>query len=467
MTTTPTRRSPAWALTALSLVTLLPSLSISVATVGLPTIASAFGAGFTAVQWVVVAFLLATTALTVGIGRLGDLAGRRRLLTGGTALFTGATLLCGLAPDLPLLIAARALQGVGAAAMIALAIAFVGETVPPDRTGSAMGLLGTMSAVGTALGPSLGGVLIELAGWRAIFLVVAPLGLLALVLIRALPAAAPTPARGRFDSAGTALLAATLAAYALAVTVDPRLLAVAAAGLAGFVAVERRARDPLLAPALLRDRVLAAGLTTNTLVSAVMMTTLVVGPFHLTLALGLDPALVGLAMSAGPVVSAVTGVPAGRVTDRVGAPAMVLAGLGGIIAGAAVLAAMPASAGVAGYIGPLVVITAGYATFQAANNTAVMRDVPAGSRGVVSGALTLSRNLGLMTGASVMGAVFAAAAGTGDLAAAPAADVAAATRWCFAAAAVLVAVGLVVGRLVPRTSFRGPTTGVRGGRLEG
>src|SRR5690606_10537730 len=142
----------------------------------------AFGATFQEVQWVVLAYLLAITALVVGAGRLGDLVGRRRLLLAGLMLFTAASALCGLAPTLGSLIAARAAQGLGAAVMMALTLAFVGETVPKARIGSAMGLLGTMSAIGTALGPSLGGMLIAGPGWRAIFLVNLPLGLLTLYL---------------------------------------------------------------------------------------------------------------------------------------------------------------------------------------------------------------------------------------------------------------------------------------------
>ncbi|WP_447004125.1 MFS transporter [Saccharothrix isguenensis] len=457
-------------LTALSLSVLLPSLGISTANIGLPTVAAALDAGFNEVQWVVIAYLLTLTTVIVGAGRLGDLTGRRRLLLCGTAVFTLATLLCGLAPNLPVLIAGRALQGVGAACMMALTMAFVGETVPKERTGRVMGLLGTMSAVGTALGPSLGGVLIAVSGWRAIFLVAVPLGVLALVLAhRVLPGSAPTPrgAHRRFDTPGMALLAITLAAYALAMTVEGDrsgplavgLLIASAAGLVLFVVVERRVSSPLVTLSMFRDPVLAAGLTTSALVSTVMMTTLVVGPFHLALALGLHPAAVGLVMSAGPAVAALVGVPAGRATDRFGAEAVVVVGLSGIIGGAAVLSFMPVAAGVTGYVVPLVVVTAGYALFQAANNTAVMNDVPPQRRGVVSGLVNLSRNLGFMAGASLMGAVFTFAAGTSDVTAATSAEVARGTSRTFAVAALLVVFGLAVVVRLRLRSRRSPGHG--------
>ncbi|WP_327675046.1 MFS transporter [Kitasatospora sp. NBC_00458] len=486
MTTTETRQGATagraeragaarWALAGLSLSMLLSSLGTGIANVGLPTLAQAFGASFQAVQWVVLGYLLAVTALVVTVGRLGDLVGRRRLLLAGLLLFTTASVLCGLAPSLGALVAARAVQGLGAAVMMALTMAFVGETVPKERTGSAMGLLGTMSAVGTALGPTLGGLLLAGPGWRALFLVNAPLGVAALLLAhRHLPADRPAPAgrRARFDHLGTLLLALTLGAYALAMTLGRGrfgvlnlvLLAAAAAGAVLFALAQRRAAAPLVRPAVLRDRRLSASLLMSVLVSTVMMATLVVGPFHLARTLGLNAALVGLALSVGPLVAALTGIPAGRITDRFGAPRTTAAGLAAASAGALAVALLPGSLGVAGYLVPVAVVTAGYSLFQTANNTAVMADVPADRRGVVSGLLNLSRNLGLVTGASVMGAVFTLASATTDVATAAPGPVATGTRVTFAVAAglLLVALALALGPAAARTLAGARTAGGRG-----
>jgi MFS family permease len=413
MTTTtlaPAATTPATGLLAsLALATLLPSLAISSANVALPTLAGAFDASFAQTQWVVLAYLLATTSLIVGAGRLGDLMGRRRLLLAGVALFTAASVLCALAPNLPVLIAARALQGAGAAAMMALAMALASTALPKNRTGRAMGLLGAMSAVGTALGPSLGGVLIGALGWPAVFAANLPLGLLAFALAwRCLPADAGPRGAAGFNLPGTLWLALALAAYALAMTLHAGLLAVAALGLWALLRTEARAASPLVPLASLRDPALRASLAMNALVSAVMMATLVVGPFHLSGALGLGAAAVGAWMSIGPVASAVSGVPAGRLVDRFGARRMALSGLAAMALGCVWITLLPASLGAIAYVGPLVIVTPGYALFQAANNTAVMADVAASRRGVVSGLLTLSRNLGLISGASAMAAVFAA-----------------------------------------------------------
>jgi EmrB/QacA subfamily drug resistance transporter len=434
---------------------LLSALGTSIANVGLPTLAQAFAASFQQVQWVVLAYLLAITTLIVSVGRLGDIAGRRRLLLAGLFLFTLASVLCGIAPTLWLLIVARAAQGLGAAIMMALTLAFVGETIPKEKTGSAMGLLGTMSAVGTALGPSLGGVLIAGFGWRSMFFINVPLGILALMLAyRYLPAdrAVSKSDGARFDSPGTLLLALTLAAYALAMTtgrgsfglLNAALLLAAVAGAGLFALAEARAASPLIRLAMFRDPVLSAGFAMSALVATVVMATLVVGPFYLSGALALDAARVGLVMSSGPIVAALMGVPAGRLVDRFGAQRMSVAGLVGMAAGSSILPMMPMGFGVPGYIAPLALITAGYALFQTANNTAVMTNLGPEQRGVISGMLSLSRNLGLITGASVMGTVFAFGSTTANIMTARPEAVAAGMRITFAVAAVLVLVALVI-----------------------
>jgi EmrB/QacA subfamily drug resistance transporter len=444
-----------WALIGLSLSMLLSSLGTSIANVALPTLAQAFDASFQDVQWIVIAYLLAITTLIVSVSRLGDITGRRRLLLAGIILFTLASALCAAAPTLWMLIAARAAQGLGAAIMMALTMAFVGETVPKARTGSAMGLLGTMSAIGTALGPSLGGVLIATLGWQAIFLVNVPLGLLAFVLAyRYLPIdrREPKTDRAGFDVLGTLLLALTLGAYALAMTagrgsfgpLNMSLLLTAAFGVGLFVFAEKRVTSPLLRLAMFRDLNLSASLIISTLVATVMMATLVVGPFYLSRVLMLDAALVGLVMSIGPVISALSGVMAGRLVDRLGAPFMVIVGLITMAAGSVTLSVLPTIFGITGYIVAIAILTPGYALFQAANNTAVMMDVQPNQRGVMSGLLNLSRNLGLITGASLMGAVFALASAATDITTASPEAVATGMRITFAIAGMLIITALAI-----------------------
>lgn len=412
------RRLSLGAFAGLSFSMLMSSLDTSIANAGLPTLAQSLSATFQNAQWVVLAYLLAITTLIVSVGRMGDIVGPRRLLLVGILSFTLASALCGVAPTLGFLIAARAAQGVGAAIMMALSVALIGQIVPRNKTGSAMGLLGTMSAIGTSLGPSIGGLLITSLGWRAMFLVNVPLGAITMYLAyRHIPRDRPNAKASwmQIDRRGTFVLALTLAAYALAMTNSDGnlttrtapLLLIALLGLVVFLFVEATATSPLVNLSLFRNPALSASLATSTLVSTVIMATLVVGPFYLTHALRLQPMQVGFALSVGPLAAAVCGVPAGRIVDHFGSRRMTLIGLIGMSFGTLSLCMLPVRFGVVGYISSIAVVTANYAVFQVANNTALMEHVQSHHRGVLSGLLTLSRNLGLITGASVMGSVFA------------------------------------------------------------
>jgi EmrB/QacA subfamily drug resistance transporter len=437
-----------WALTSLALSMLMPSLDTSIANAGLPILATAFDATFQQVQWIVLAYLLAITTLIVSVGRLGDGFGRRRLLLIGIGIFTSASLACALAPGLAWLIGARAVQGVGAAIMFALTVALVADAVPKARAGSAMGLLATMSATGTSLGPSLGGLLMTHVGWQAIFLLNVPLGLLnAWLVYRYLPADRAAGRRMAFDYSGSAVLVFTLAAYALAMTLEdftwPLLLA-SLCGLGLFVVVEKKAEAPLIRLSLFADRRLSSSLALTLLVTTVMMTTLVVGPFYLHRGLGLSSTMVGVALSIGPLLSAMSGVPAGRLVDRFGARRIVPGALLGMAGGCSLLALLPMSLGLPAYLLPIAVVAIGYALFQAANNTGLMAGVRQEQRGVVSAMLGLARNLGLITGAAVMGAVFALAAG--DPTQAPATAIASGLHITFGVAVALMLMALIISR---------------------
>jgi MFS family permease len=397
------RPSVRGAVAALSLFALLPALGTSIANVALPTIGTALGASFADVQWVVLIYLMAVTALSVVAGRLGDVFGRRRLLLTGAAIYAAASAACSAVPTLPALVAGRAAQGVGAAIMMALGLSFVADVIPVERTGSAMGLLATMSSVGTALGPSLGGALIAAFGWRAVFEVCVPLGVLAVALAwRYLPAKQPA---------------------------------------------RRRVRQSLRTGPW-RDPATRAGLMLTALISAVVMASLVVGPFYLSGAIGLDAARVGLTMSVGPIVAALTGAPAGRLVDAIGSSRLTIVGLTAMLAGAAGMMLTSSSLGVPGYIAPLAVITSGYALFQTANNAAVMSRARLGQRGATSGALSFARHLGLVTGTSLMSTVFAAATAS-HAGASRAAVLTSGLHATYAGASVLIAVALVLARFAP------------------
>lgn len=397
-----------WKITAmLAFSMLLASLGTSIANIALPELAEYFSAPVSQVQMVVVAYLAALTITVVIAGRLGDRYGLKRMLMAGLGIFLAATLICSLVTNLWLLIGARAIQGAGAAFLMALSMALMRQVASAQRVGRAMGLLGTVSALGTALGPSLGGVLILLAGWRGVFWVQVPLAAIALV-------------------------------FALAALPSDQ--------------TSRKTAAPSLWSML--DRSLAPSLVLNLLVAAVMMTTLVVGPFYLARGLGLIETMVGLVMSVGPAISIFSGVPSGRVVDAWGSRIIIALGLALLAIGALLMAILPQMIGVAGYVVAIVILTPGYQLFQAANNTAVLADVPKDRQGSVSGLLNLSRNIGLILGASLMSAIFALGVGTEDLTHAVPAALAAGMRLTFLVAGLMMLVAIAIAIRRPAPSDR-------------
>lgn len=449
-------------LAVLALSMLLASLGTSIANVALPAIAADLEASFQGVQWVVLAYLLAVTVFVVSAGRLSDTIGGRKLFIAGLILFASASFLCGVAPSLPFLIAARTLQGLGASVLMALSMAFAAEGLSKERTGSVMGLLGAMSAVGTALGPSVGGLLIYYFGWRYVFFVKLPVAMLAVALALV---KLPSLERSRdrvsrsIDVPGTLILVFALSTYALAMTIGKGrvgsinvvLLLASAAGFVFFVLASRRSDSPLVDLHLFREPGLAAGLATSALVSTVLMATLIVGPFYLIGSLHLEVSSVGMVMAVGPVTVALSGIPIGRIVDRLGAGQIAIAGLTAIGSGTALLATVGSGLSLAGYLSATVILTIGYAAFQTANNTGVMRIAGTDRKGAVSGMLNLSRNLGLITGSSLMGAVFAYASGS-NLARNPGpAAISYGMRFTFAFATLLIAAAVAIAVRAYRT----------------
>lgn len=390
------------AVPALVLTTVLAALAMSVANVALPQVATDFGVSMATSQWVTLSYLSASTVLIVFIGRLADGWGRRRVLLLGMALFAMASLIAGAAPGFWALVGARALQGVGAAAMTALPMALVRETVPAHRVGRTMGLLGSSMAAGMALGPALGGSVVAGPGWRAVFILLSPLAVVALLLVaRGLP---HVPAgHGR--------------------------AAVAPAGLQ-----------------VIRESRLLPGLVMAFLVAFIMMTFTIVPPFYLTRGLGLDNAAMGLVMAVGPLVAILVGVPAGHLVDRFGPVRVTAVGLALLTLASVGLVAGPVAVGLAGFLVSAVTLTPGNQLFMAANNTEVMARAGGQHQGSVAGMLNLARNLGFVIGTPVIGLVYEAAASGAAGPAGPAAGL----QWTFALAAMIGLVALLLARVAHR-----------------
>jgi MFS family permease len=373
----------------------LASMGTSMANLALPAICTEFGIEFASARLVVLSYLLSITVFSLIVGRFADLKGRYFVLLGGTALFVASTVLGVFAPAFWVLVIARVLQGVGAAALFVLPIVIATETVSSSKTGRSIGLLATMSAVGTASGPSVGGIALALYGWRSVFLVMAILGAMNLILLLKVSGIEKAKARLSDREQGLFKVIGSI-----------------------FLNSELRLR-----------------LLFNLAVSAVMMATLVVGPYYLSKGLRLSPFLIGLIMSSGPVTSIVSGFFSGIAVDRFGARTIVATGFVQLLIGSVSFALLPQEFGAAGFAVSAVLLSLGYQLFLSANSNRIMKCVATESRGLASGGL--SKNIGLLVGTSAFGAVF-------DLFANSPAGVASGLKAVFAAATLLILASFII-----------------------
>jgi len=388
--------------------------------VALPSLARTFDVPFAAVQWVVLGYLVTTAALLPVVGRLADMVGKRAIFLTGFAIYALGSLATGLAPSLGALITFRLIHGVGSAILTGLGLAIVTDVFPPNERGRAIGITGSLLSIGIVLGPTLGGLLVQI-GWRWVFLSGVPLALVGLVLAAAFVPKYPAGVRQRFDLVGAALLMVLLASGSLALTLAPEvgassvtlwvLIAVVGLGVPTFFAWERRSDEPVLDPALFRYAPLSVGLVIALGVFISIAGTIFVMPFYLEDVLGLEPRSVGLLMSITPLLLVFVSPIAGSMADRFGDRLVTLVGLGLAFIGFSLVATLSVDTTPLGYVMRFVFVGLGMATFQSANNTAIMNSAPDGATGVTGSLLGLTRAFGQSAGIAVLGTFWAARMG--------------------------------------------------------
>lgn len=403
---------------AVSLTLFMGTVDGTIVNVALPTLVQEFHTNFPTIQWVVLAFLLGLSTLMLSVGRLADMVGKKRIFGIGLAIFILGSALCGLAASVYALIGFRLLQSIGAAMTVALGVAIVTETWPAQERGKAIGISAGVISLGIVVGPSLGGLIISGLGWRWIFFVNLPLGLLALTLVwRFIPPLTPKSERETFDFLGAAITAGGLLAFFLALTAgqrlgftDPRIVALfALAGLAllSFVLVERRTRYPMVDLNLFRNAQFSLNLVTGAITFVAISAVTFLMPFYLELALGLPVAQVGLLIAVVPLVLAVLAPLSGSLSDRFGTRRVSLVGLVLLLLGYVTAGTLGMQTTPLGYVARMLPIGLGMGIFQSPNNSAIMGAAPRARLGVASGMLSMTRTLGQTFGIAVLGTLFA------------------------------------------------------------
>ncbi|MFE9667251.1 MFS transporter [Microbispora bryophytorum] len=399
--------APWFAVGAVCIGAFMGQLDASIVTLAFPALEKEFGASLAAVQWVSLGYLLVLVALLAGAGRLADVAGRKLVYLYGFVVFTVASAACGLAPSLSVLVACRLVQAAGAAMLQANSVALVVSSVPRARMRAGLGTQAAAQALGLALGPALGGVLVATAGWRWVFWINVPVGCAAVIAGRyLLPRTRQRGRGGRFDWQGLVLLAASTSALLLAASVIsglelpswsvPVLLAVAAGAAIGFWRWEARAPSALIDTALLRNRVVAAGLAGALGGYLVLFGPLVSIP-QVLVAGGTGELVAGLVLTALPGAFAASALIGDRLLPRAwGDRRRCVVGAVTAAAGCALLAADPAAEGWA--VAGLALTGAGLGLFVPANNTVVMAAVPEQVSATAGGMVNMARGIGTALG---------------------------------------------------------------------
>jgi EmrB/QacA subfamily drug resistance transporter len=412
----PVERSGRWVLLAVGTGTFMSALDGSVVNAILPVLRAELRTDVATIEWVVTVYLLTVSGLLLGFGRLGDVRGHKSVYVLGFGGFVASSLLCGLAPSVEALIACRALQAVGAAMLLSNSAAILTGSFPPERRGRVLGLQAMMTYLGLIVGPSLGGWLTQHLGWRSVFYMNLPVGLLALGLsLRFVPRDVPTAREEPFDWAGAGLFLTGQVALLLGLNQGHAwgwgspallgLLAGAAVVLGAFLALEWRLRAPMLDLNLFRHRTFSAASTAAVLHYICIYTLVFLLPFYLLQARGLDPAQAGLLLTVQPGVMMVAAPLSGALSDRIGSRWLAMGGMAVLSGGLLLLSRLgPATPLVHVAVG-LGVCGLGVALFIAPNNSALLGAAPRHRQGIASGVLATSRYVGMALGVGLAGAI--------------------------------------------------------------
>ncbi|MDR5762913.1 MFS transporter [Caballeronia sp. LZ035] len=407
-----------WAVLSVVLGSFLGNLDSSIANVALPTIAHDLARTAAQTVWVVTSYQLAVAVSVLPLAAVGEMFGFRRVFLCGVVLFTAASLGCAAAPSLALLVAARLLQGVGAAAMSTVVPALLRQVYPPQLIGRGVALLGLAVALSAALGPTVAAGVLSIASWRWLFAINLPLGVFGACLATAMLPRNPASNPPRtFDYAGAALSAATIALFVLGVgglfdddaSLRPGPLCEIVAGCVGACVLIRHQRGraaPLVPLDLLRLRILSLSSLTS-ICSYIAQTLAYLGlPFLLQHQLARTATETGLLVSPWPLVIVFIAPLAGRLSDRYAPGVIGGIGLAILAVGLGLLAALPANPADADIVWRVLICGVGFGLFQTPNNRIMLTSAPKERSGAAGALMTMVRMIGLTLGAALAALAF-------------------------------------------------------------
>jgi EmrB/QacA subfamily drug resistance transporter len=404
-------------LVAVGIGTFMTALDTSVVNTVLPVIGQNFKEPITSVEWIVTIYLLVLSGLLLTFGRLGDIRGHKLTFIAGFLIFMGGSFFSGAAPSVTFLVVSRGFQALGGAMIAANSPAILTKSFPAEQRGQALGLQATMTYLGLTAGPSLGGWLATLFGWRVVFYINLPVGLVTVILSsRFIPTDRNHKVGEPFDYAGAATFMLGLGALLLGLNQGEEwgwtsipilaLLSFAIILLLVFVYIEQHSAHPML------DLSLFKGMSfTLTTASAVInyigvFSAIFLMPYYLIQGRGYSPAEAGLILTAQPVVMAIVAPISGTLSDRIGTRAPCILGMAVLSGGLFALSRLTGQASILSVMEALAIVGFGTGVFISPNNSALMGSAPRSRQGIAAGILATARNFGMVLGVGIAGAVY-------------------------------------------------------------
>ncbi len=395
----------------------MSALDVSIVNVAMPTLKTGFNVSMATIEWVAMAYMLTLTIFLPLFGRLADMFGRSKLYTAGFVVFTVGSFFCGMAPTASFLIGARVLQAVGAGLLQANSVALITQAFPSNERGKAIGIQGAVQAISMSVGPFVGGILIAAIGWRAIFYVNIPIGIIGVTAaLFILPPNQKAEKKEKIDYVGALSFAAGLAFLVMAFNEGVKLgwqsytimiyFLHAAVLMTLFIITELNVEHPLIDLKLFKNSTFLIGNLTGMLSYYVLFAVLFLMPFYLQNVLNMSVAVTGMLLTPIPLAMAVVAPISGHISDKYGSRIMTTGGM--LISAAACLGLFFAgvSTPVALLVAELIVLGIGMGMFTPPNNSAIMGAAPREKLGVAGGILNMMRSLGLIFGVDISGVIF-------------------------------------------------------------
>jgi EmrB/QacA subfamily drug resistance transporter len=400
----------------------MATLDSSIVNISLPAVARAFGVPLNGlVEWVIIAYLVTTTAVLLTAGRLADMIGRKVVWIAGLILFTGSSALCGLAPSLVFLVSARALQGIGGALLMAISPAMLTTAFPASERGRALGINAINVALGTSAGPVLGGIITSAFSWRWIFYVNVPVGIIGLILTLRILKERLRRNPGRFDPAGALLLAIGLAGITAVLSfgqemgwASPFTLIILPIGIIALVLlpfVEQRVANPIILFGLLRNRVFASSILSLMLSFMALFAVSFMMPFYFEELRNFSTEMAGFLLTPLPLTIAIIAPISGALSDRFGSRWLAAGGLTIACIGLVLLGQLNEHSSIFDIVWRLVFTSVGQGLFQSPNNSALLGSAPRQHQGSASGFLATGRTMGQSVSVALAGAIFTSLGG--------------------------------------------------------